>query len=333
MYIMDLKQIEYILKIAEENNITHAAEKLFITQSALNQQLLKLERELGTELFHRSRTDWHPTKAGEIYIHAAKEILHIKQNTYNQIFDLEHQRRGKLSIGFTPNRGTSMFSAVYPKFHEKHPQIMVEPRELCVSEQLSLIADHALDIGFLTILPQQKRTSLSYTPIKTEEIFLAVPAARNYLHNPIELSKDNAQVLSKNGSKKESTRFPVLSLHQLKSESFVLLYRQSTIRRLVDSLFRNAGFVPDVLFETANTYTILNMIEANLCCGLIPEYYVDENNCKIQYFSLPEHPTWDIAACCSLENYTSDAAKDFIDLAKAYWHTSSPHLRFRTGSV
>lgn len=45
---MDTRQIEYILQIAEENNITKAAEKLFITQSALNQQLLKLERELGT---------------------------------------------------------------------------------------------------------------------------------------------------------------------------------------------------------------------------------------------------------------------------------------------
>ena len=44
---MDTKQIEYIIKIAEENNITRAAEKLFITQSALNQQLLKLEKELG----------------------------------------------------------------------------------------------------------------------------------------------------------------------------------------------------------------------------------------------------------------------------------------------
>ena len=59
-----------VLKIAEEQNITHAAEKLFITQSALNQQLLKLEKELGTPLFYRSRTDWHPTPAGEIYLNA-----------------------------------------------------------------------------------------------------------------------------------------------------------------------------------------------------------------------------------------------------------------------
>lgn len=48
---MDLRQIQYIVAIAEENNITRAAEKLYITQSALNQQLLKLEKELGVQLF------------------------------------------------------------------------------------------------------------------------------------------------------------------------------------------------------------------------------------------------------------------------------------------
>ena len=65
---MDTRQIEYILQIAEENNITHAAAKLFITQSALNQQLIKLENELGTPLFHRSRTNWHLTEAGKVYV-------------------------------------------------------------------------------------------------------------------------------------------------------------------------------------------------------------------------------------------------------------------------
>ena len=72
---MDLRQLEYIVQIAEENNITRAAEKLYITQSALNQQLLKLEKELGVPLFHRSRTDWHPTEAGEIYLSAARKML------------------------------------------------------------------------------------------------------------------------------------------------------------------------------------------------------------------------------------------------------------------
>ena len=67
---MDVKQMTYILTIAQEGGISKAAAKLFITQSALDQQLLKLEKELGTPLFYRSRTDWHPTPAGEIYLNA-----------------------------------------------------------------------------------------------------------------------------------------------------------------------------------------------------------------------------------------------------------------------
>ncbi|MGO4996776.1 LysR family transcriptional regulator [Oribacterium sp. Sow4_G1_1] len=54
---MDTKQIEYIIKIADEGSITRAAEKLFITQSALSQQLQKLEKELGAPLFVRNKSD------------------------------------------------------------------------------------------------------------------------------------------------------------------------------------------------------------------------------------------------------------------------------------
>lgn len=110
---MDTKQIEYILKIAEENNITKAAEKLFITQSALNQQLLKLEKELGTPLFHRSRTNWRLTEAGEIYIEGAKAALQIKNTTYNRIYDVVSARKGHLTIGLTPGRGLRMFTSIY----------------------------------------------------------------------------------------------------------------------------------------------------------------------------------------------------------------------------
>ena len=118
---MDTRQIEYILKIAEENNITHAAAKLFITQSALNQQLIKLENELGTPLFHRSRTNWHLTEAGEIYIRNAKEIMRLKRETYQTIHDLSDGRCGHLAVGFTAGRGINMFTRVYGTFHQLYP--------------------------------------------------------------------------------------------------------------------------------------------------------------------------------------------------------------------
>ena len=76
---MNLKEIEYILKIDEEKNVTHAAEKLFLTPSALNQQLLRLEQEIGAPLFNRIRNGWTRTEAGEIYLNGAREIMRIKK--------------------------------------------------------------------------------------------------------------------------------------------------------------------------------------------------------------------------------------------------------------
>ena len=75
---MDVKQMTYILTIAQEGGISKAAAKLFITQSALDQQLLKLEKELGTQLFYRSRTSFSLTAAGKVYVDYAKQMVALK---------------------------------------------------------------------------------------------------------------------------------------------------------------------------------------------------------------------------------------------------------------
>ena len=164
---MDTKQIEYILKIAEENNITKAAEKLFITQSALNQQLLKLEKELGTPLFHRSRTNWRLTEAGEIYIEGAKAALQIKNTTYNRIYDVVSARKGHLTIGLTPGRGLRMFTSIYPELHRSFPNLDVRPIEMRVRAQQDAIAKGDIDVGLMT-LTQKDQTSDTYYPLKQE---------------------------------------------------------------------------------------------------------------------------------------------------------------------
>lgn len=156
-----LKQIEYILKIAEKQNITRAAEKLFITQSALNQQLLKLEKELGTPLFYRSRTNCRPTPAGEIYIEAGRRMLMLKKDTYDKIHDLSEQQKGCLTIGFTAGRGITMFSHVYPEFHQLYPQVHIDPMELSVHDQNPLLLSGQLDIGFMTLFESQKKKDLN----------------------------------------------------------------------------------------------------------------------------------------------------------------------------
>lgn len=306
---MDLKQIEYILKIAEEHNITHAAEKLFITQSALNQQLLKLEKDLGTPLFYRSRTDCQPTPAGKIYLETAQKIMLLKKEAYDKIHDLSELEKGKISIGFTPGRGIAMFTHVYPKFHSLHPNIEVIPNELSVCDQFPLLQSGHLDIGFMTLLPKQRKTGLEYLSFAKEELYLVIPTSLVDI-----LGKDF--ILS---SPPDDSNVPIANLSALREEPFVLIQKTSTIRELIDSIFKEAGFTPNVLFETANNHAIISMIRSRICCGIVPKYYVDTTDPSLTYYALSSHPSWDIVAAYKKEYYVTKAARELLNLAKDYF--------------
>ena len=302
---MDTKQIEYILKIAEENNITRAAEKLFITQSALNQQLLKLEKELGTPLFHRSRSHWGLTEAGRIYVEGARQILQMKNTTYNRIYDVAGAKRGTLTIGLTPGRGLKMFTAIYPQLHQDFPNLKVRPIEMRVREQQEAIAKGTIDIGFMT-LGKQDRTNDQYIVLGQEELMLIIPA----LHPAAE----------KTGSSKDS--IPTIDLKELEYEPFVLMDQESTLRSICNQVFEQAGFVPNILFETNNTSGIASMVESTLCCGIIPWYYIQEPSEKLARFHLEHTPTWDVAVSYSKSAYLSSGAREFIQLARDWWNTA-----------
>ena len=296
---MDTKQIEYILKIAEENNITKAAEKLFITQSALNQQLLKL--------FHRSRANWRLTEAGEIYIEGAKTALQIKNTTYNKIYDVVSARKGHLTIGLTPGRGLRMFTAIYPELHRNYPNLDVRPIEMRVRAQQEAIARGEVDVGLMT-LRSIDRTIDTYYPLKKEELVLMIPAA----HPLAEKAAAPGEPLA------------TMDLTALRYEPFVLMDKSSTLRSACDTLFEKAGFVPNILFETNNTGGIAAMVQSTLCCGIIPRYYTLGLGDGVACFSLPERPAWEIAICCQKHGYLNSGAREFIRLAREYWENSAP---------
>lgn len=299
---MDFKQLEYILKIAEENNITKAAEKLFISQSALNQQLLKLEKELGTPLFHRSRTNWGLTEAGRIYVEGAKAAMNIKKETYNRIYDVSNAKKGLLTIGLTPGRGLAMFTAIYPGLHQSCPNLEVVPIEMRVRSQQQAIAKGEIDVGFMTLHPRE-RTNDHYIPLATEELAVIIPAG----HPLAAKAAPHGEPLA------------VIDLRELRYEPFVLMDKSSTLRAVCDTLFEHAGFSPNVLFETNNTGGIASMVESTLCCGIIPGYYVRKPSEKLAVFALAHHPFWEIAISYRKNSYLSSGAKEFIRLAQEYW--------------
>lgn len=299
---MDTRLIEHIIKIADEKSITKAAEQLFLTQSALNQQLLKLERDLGTELFVRSKSDWRPTKAGEIYLEGAKEMLRIKRQTYTSISDVTDSYKGTLTVGMTPFRGPDMFIHVYPMIHEKYPNLVIIPYELNVYKMQSLVASGVLDIGFMTLFDEQKQKN-EYDNLFEEEIVIATPKSLNL----------------KNVEYNKESKYPCISLQEIKNQPFIFLRKSTTMRPVVDKIFRNEKVVPKILFDTANPSTILEMVRAGLCCGVIAETTTKKYQEGINYYSFRSPVKWHMMVSYEKGTELSKAAKLFIQTAHSYW--------------
>lgn len=299
---MDTRLIEHILKIAEEKSITKAAEKLYLTQSALNQQLLHLEHELGTPLFKRSKTNWGPTRAGEIYLEGAREMLRVKQNTYSQISDLTHGYTGTIRVGMTPVRGPDMFIHVYPAFHEQYPNLVVVPYELNVFQMQKLVTAGDLDLGFMTLFESQ-RDDNEYQNLYEEEIFIAVPEAWNLEGAVMEAGK-------------RRPRLPILAL---KDRPMILLRKQTTMRPVLDRLFRARQVVPQILFDTANPATILEMVRAGICCGIVAESTAQGFEQGIRYYSFEKPLRWNVAVSYPKGAFLNQAENLFIQQAREYW--------------
>ena len=299
---MDTRLIEHILKIAEEKSITKAAEKLFLTQSALNQQLLHLEQELGTPLFKRSKTNWGPTRAGEIYLEGAREVLRVKQNTYSRISDLTHGYTGTIRVGMTPVRGPEMFIHVYPAFHREYTNLVVVPYELNVFQMQKLVTAGELDLGFMTLFESQ-RDDNEYEDLYEEEILISVPESWKL----------------EGTEQTEGEQRPRLPLQALKGRPMILLRKQTTMRPVLDKLFRARQLVPQILFDTANPATILEMVRAGISCGIVAESTTREFQKGIRYYSFEKPLQWNVAVCYPKGAFLNQAEKLFIAQAKEYW--------------
>ena len=106
---MQIRQLEYILTIAECQTISTAADKLFISRSSLNTYLLNLENTLQTPLFYRKHKKLIPTFAGETFIAAAKQILGIYDQLNIRLQEIADSTSGQINLGVNRSTGEHIF--------------------------------------------------------------------------------------------------------------------------------------------------------------------------------------------------------------------------------
>lgn len=299
---MDLRLMEHMIAIEQEQSISKAAEKLFLTQSALNQQLLRLEKELKTQLFERRKHSMTPTFAGRIYLATAHRMVDMKQETYKIIYDIGEETAGEISVAYTPERGSIMFSHVFPHFRKKYPNVTFRIYEARVKKMEQLLLRKEASLACLTYSGNLKNPELEYSDMAEELMVMGLPSSHP---------------LAYLAGEKSWERFPEIDLRLLKDEFFCLISRETKMRDMINQSFELAGFQPQILFESTSTLTAVNMVKKQVCASFFPQSYAEEDASMV-YFSVPPRQSWMRCVAFLKGSYLTKPEKYFIKLATMY---------------
>lgn len=305
---MDLHQLEYIIAIGQEQSISKAADKLFITQSALNQQLLRLENELGVPLFERRSRKMIPTLAGRIYLETSQNILDMKKVAYKKIQDISEEKAGEISVAYTPEAGSRMFSEVYPVFHRQYPDITFNIHEARVKKMEQLVLQKEVSFAFSSYYQYSRSYEFDYIDIDSEYMVLALPASHR---------------LARLAGERSWETLPLIDLSLLRDDHFVLCGKETRMRDMADYSFSFAGFSPKILFDSVSTRTIVNMVRSQIAPGFIPQSYVRPDE-PIVYFTVPPRLHWTRSVIFLPETYLTKPEKQFIVMAADWMRGMMP---------
>ncbi len=146
---MELRQLRYFVAVAEELHFGRAAERLLIVQSAVSQQVRRLERELGAELFDRSRRQVLLTEAGRRFLPEARAVLAAEQRALATLAAYTAARGGgRLRIGTSTAMGEYL-DRVLDALADAEPNLRVEFVSLPTAVRLEQVARGELDAAFV----------------------------------------------------------------------------------------------------------------------------------------------------------------------------------------
>lgn len=263
---MDIRYLTYILTIAQKQNMTKAAEELYVSQSSLSQYLTKLENELGTPLFYRSRGRLSLTPAGELYVEAARRVIGIRDNLYRSIQSLE--KRGHITIGVTSQFGLEMLTELIPPFKTCFPNVTVEITESNVPTLTRLIKEENIDCAIMALNDTEAFDQEQVDVLRREEVYWAIPRSHPYC--------------AKNPSRPITLEELGENFH---NDNILLAKKGSTLRRLADQVTEAAHLTLTTVCETNSIIANRSMVAMGIGVTLIASSCALDKE-HVAYYSL-----------------------------------------------
>jgi molybdate transport repressor ModE-like protein len=247
--MLDVRRMRVLREVAARGSFSAAAEALSFTQSAVSQHVAALERETGALLVERRRDGVRLTEAGRVLVEHADAILARIECAEEELAALAGLRGGRVRLISFQSGGATLAPRAVAAFRERHPQVelamlQAEPDEAgerlrSGEADLALVYDHETTPGLLS-------DELELTHLLDDRYDAILPAG----HALAERSR--------------------LSLSDLSAEPWVVSSGASGCRRITERVCRDAGFEPNMAFETDETLAAQALVAAGVGVTMMP---------------------------------------------------------------
>ena len=289
MEYLNLVELHALVTLAEHLHFGKAADVLHVTQPALSKQIQRLEDRVGGPLVVRGYREVRLTEAGRVLLTRARLVLQESSSALDAAHKAVRGELGVLRIGF----GLAMIEKLLPdllvRFRLEYPGVELRLRDMPSPDQLTALAGSQIDIGFVRLPVTKARVEMR--PIVRERLMLAIGT--------------------------RSPWRPRGGLASLAEAPFITIAR-STSASFHDhmiSVCRAAGFVPNIVQETNELFTMLMLVRAGMGVALAPSSAALRKTSDVRFWELstPE-VAWDIALAWSADRAGEPVIKAFVDL-------------------
>ena len=171
---MNLRDLQYLVAVADVRNFSQAADKCFVSQPTLSNQIRKLEETLGITLFERNNKRVIPTETGEQIVALARKVLHQVDTMHDVAKSSKDPLAGKFRLGAFPTLSTYIFPTLVPKIIVSLPQLKLVLIEEKTQQLLERLKRGELDAALLALPIHDDQ--LEVRTLFDDEFLLATPA-------------------------------------------------------------------------------------------------------------------------------------------------------------
>ena len=296
---MTLRDMEYILVIAEEKSITKAASRLFVAQPALSQCVHKVERELGMPVFLRNTNGVTLTAEGQCFTEFAERTLREQKEFEKRVQDLRHAERGTIHLGLTGTQARYVLPYFLPRFKELYPHIEIVLVEASSDETENKLVKGEIDVGILH--PPIIHESLDFFVISYDEMVI-IPRSNSRFQPFIYFKEDETA--------------PYLDIEFLKNEPLLLTKSWQRSRMVCEQIFQKAGLTPHIKQTSKNISTLGALAQVDYGTTIMPSKQVPAELSRRGIYKIDPlyHVPYSFFAAVLKDTYVSMATRKLLEL-------------------